>query len=114
MLSERARLAVADIIKHAEFAIEFSGGRNRVDIVKDDKTYFAIVRCLEIVSEASRRLPDSFKQDHPTIPWRQVADAGNVYRHNYDGLAPEDVIATVEDDLPSLIFAMQQALGKPR
>jgi uncharacterized protein with HEPN domain len=44
----------------------------------------AVERCIEIVSEASRRLPPSVKDRHPTIPWPKIAGIGNVLRHDYD------------------------------
>lgn len=40
--------------------------------------FYAVTRALEIVSEASRRLPDDMKARHPEIPWADVAGAGNV------------------------------------
>jgi uncharacterized protein with HEPN domain len=43
-----------------------------------------IERCLEIISEASRHLPEEFKQKYAEIPWRHVADIGNRLRHGYD------------------------------
>ena len=47
---------------------------------------YAVVRALEIVSEATRRLPDELKGRHPDIDWAAVAAAGNVYRHEYEGI----------------------------
>jgi len=41
-----------------------------------------IERCLEIISEASRHIPDDAKARHPEIPWRRVADIGNRIRHS--------------------------------
>ncbi len=49
----------------------------------DDLRPYAVVRRLEIISEASRRLPDELKQRHSSIEWREMAAAGNVYRHEY-------------------------------
>ena len=43
-----------------------------------------MVRALEIISEASRRLPGELLQRHPEIDWAAVAAAGNIYRHEYD------------------------------
>jgi uncharacterized protein with HEPN domain len=44
----------------------------------------AVERCIEIVSEASRRLPQDLKDRHPAIPWPKIAGVGNVLRHDYD------------------------------
>ena len=44
----------------------------------------AVERCIEIVSEASRRLPPDLKNRHPAIPWPNIAGIGNVLRHDYD------------------------------
>ena len=112
MHSDRVRLAMADIIRHAELAIEFLDGKSLSDMVADQRTYMAVSRCLEIVSEASRRVSDDVKQQYPHIPWRQVADAGNFYRHVYDQISPEYVLETVRRDLPVIISAMQDAVAK--
>lgn len=56
----------------------------------DERTLYAVTRCLEIISEASRRLPDDVKARYPAVPWAQIAGAGNVYRHDY-----EDVLASI-------------------
>jgi uncharacterized protein with HEPN domain len=44
----------------------------------------AVERCIEIFSEASRRLPPDLKNRHPAIPWQKIAGIGNVLRHDYD------------------------------
>jgi uncharacterized protein with HEPN domain len=44
----------------------------------------AVERCVEIVSEATRHIPDHFKSRYPEIAWRQIAGIGNVLRHAYD------------------------------
>ena len=59
-------------------------------------------RCLEIISEASRRLPEAMKSRHPSIAWRDMAGAGNVYRHDYDDVAARYVWHTLTHDLQPL------------
>jgi uncharacterized protein with HEPN domain len=41
-------------------------------------------RCIEIVSETTRHIPDELKSRYPDIPWSQIAGIGNVLRHDYD------------------------------
>jgi len=72
---------------------------------------YAVTRCLEIISEASRRLSDALKQRHPNIAWRDVAGAGNIYRHDYEDVAAQDVWNTVRVALPSLRAVVEQELG---
>jgi uncharacterized protein with HEPN domain len=68
----------------------------------DTRKRWIIERGVEIVSEASRRLPDDLKARHPEIPWPKVAGIGNVLRHNYEDVAAEVMWALVRDDLPAL------------
>jgi uncharacterized protein with HEPN domain len=72
---------------------------------------YAVTRCLEIISEASRRLPDTLKQRHPHIQWRQMAGAGNIYRHDYEDVAAKRVWDTIQAALPSLRSVMEIELG---
>ncbi|UWU69698.1 DUF86 domain-containing protein [Bradyrhizobium sp. NC92] len=64
------------------------------------RAVYAVTRCLEIISEASRRLPEELKARHPAIAWRQMAAAGNVYRDNYEDVAANLVWETVQQALP--------------
>ena len=73
---------------------------------------YAIIRSLEIISEASRRLSDELKTRHPDIPWREMAAAGNFYRHNYEDVTPRRVWKTLQQDLPPLRAIIVQELGR--
>lgn len=85
MLSESAKGALRDIACHIDLAAHFTNGLDFATFQDDQRTVYAVTRCLEIISEASRRLPDGMKARHPSITWKNMAGAGNVYRHNYEG-----------------------------
>lgn len=40
---------------------------------------YAVIRALEIISEASRRLPEDLKDKYSDIPWKQIAGSGNIF-----------------------------------
>ena len=61
-----------------------------------------VERGIEIISEASRHLPDDLKDRHPEIPWRKVAGIGNVLRHGYNHAAPDILWKLANEDLASL------------
>lgn len=67
--------------------------------VADRKTVYAVVRALEIVSEASRRLPIDIKNRHSQIDWAAIAAAGNIYRHEYEGVDEKLIWHTVRHEL---------------
>jgi len=57
---------------------------------------------LEIISEASRRLPSNLKERHREIPWEDIAGAGNIYRHEYRNVLEILIWRTVRDHLDPL------------
>ncbi|HTB03104.1 MAG TPA: HepT-like ribonuclease domain-containing protein [Bradyrhizobium sp.] len=83
------------------------------DAFRDNQLlFYAVTRALEIISEASRRLPDDLKARHPDIPWVEMAGAGNVYRHDYEDVRQRLVWGTVHNRLPALLAAIEQELAK--
>ena len=61
-----------------------------------------VERGLEIVSEASRHLPEGLKSRHPQIPWKKVAGIGNVLRHDYGDVAAPILWKLAVSDLAAL------------
>ncbi len=78
----------------------------------DDLRLYAVTRCLEIISEASRRLPEELKARQPGIEWREMAAAGNIYRHEYEDVVARRVWQTLTVSLPVLknVIAHELAL----
>lgn len=99
-----------DIREAIELAKQFISGTYD-EFAQDTKTIFAVVRCLEIISEASRRVDQGFRDRHPDLPWVQIAAAGNVYRHDYRMVRTDIVWETVQKALPPLLEAIEAELG---
>ena len=57
----------------------------------------AVERCVERMSEASRKVPDELKQAHPEFDWQGLRSIGNVFRHEYFAVSPERTWALVTD-----------------
>jgi uncharacterized protein with HEPN domain len=111
-----ARRWLVDIHHHIALAQRFAQG-STYDTFKDDLLrLYAVTRCLEIISEASRRLPSAMKARHPSIQWRDMAASGNIYRHEYEDVAARSVWDTLTRHLPPLqavVAAELAALDKP-
>ncbi len=68
----------------------------------DKRKQWLLQRGIEIISEASRRLPEDMKARHPGVPWRKVAGIGNVLRHEYERVAHDVLWHVLHEDLPTL------------
>jgi uncharacterized protein with HEPN domain len=101
-----------DIRHNIHLAQKFVREMDRAAFLTDDMAFYAVTRCLEIISEASRRPPDEMKQRHPEIPWADIAGAGNVYRHDYEDVQQARVWATVQNRPPELLAAVEQELAR--
>jgi len=102
---------LGDIHYHIVMAQKFAEGMSYDSLCNDLRTAYAVTRCLEIISEASRRLPTELKARHPTIQWRDMAAAGNIYRHEYEDVAVRGVWDTVSYHLPPLRMAIERELA---
>jgi uncharacterized protein with HEPN domain len=77
----------------------------------DWQRQWLVERGVEIISEASRHLPDDLKARNPEIPWQKVAGIGNVLRHNYESIAAPVLWKLVQADLPVLDKACRSELA---
>jgi uncharacterized protein with HEPN domain len=72
-----------DAIRRIE---RYTRDQTAATFAKNELVRDAVERCIEIISEASRRVPANLKSLHPEIPWSKVSGIGNVFRHDYDEL----------------------------
>ena len=78
----------------------------------DWQKQWLVERGVEIISEASRRLPDEIKARHPEIPWPKVAGVGNVLRHGYENISAPIMWKLAREDLPSLDRVCREELAR--
>ena len=110
--SSDPRKWLLDIRDNIRLASAFIEGAD-FDAFRDNQLlFYAVTRALEIISEASRRIPDDMKARHPNIPWVEMAGASNVYRHDYEDVRQLLVWGTVQNRLPALLAAVEQELAK--
>jgi uncharacterized protein with HEPN domain len=94
-----------DMLEAASRVRGVLGDLSLEDLDADWQRHWLIQRGLEIISEASRYLPDELKARHPEIPWQKVAGIGNVLRHGYENIVASILWKLVREDLPQLELA---------
>ncbi len=81
------------------------------DFMQDEKTVDAVVRNFEIIGEASNRIPDNFKTEHPEIEWRRIIGFRNRIIHEYFGIDYENLWRIKNENIPILSEFMEQILN---
>ncbi len=92
-------------------------GKTREDFGQDDILRLAVQRAIEIISEASRHLPDALLRQAPDIPWRSIRGMGNILRHEYHRVADDVIWNVAAGDLPALrtaLLALRASVGSTR
>ncbi|MGA3068758.1 MAG: HepT-like ribonuclease domain-containing protein [Terracidiphilus sp.] len=110
---EEARSLLGDILASVRLIGQFVDGMDLEAFRRDDKTQAAVERKMLIISEAAIRLKDEADTLCPGVPWREIRGIGNWLRHQYDRVEVETVWITIQDDLPSLMAAVERALASP-
>jgi uncharacterized protein with HEPN domain len=82
-------------------------GKSFEEFQADWEFRFVVQRAIEVISEATRRLPEELKTTRPEIHWQSVAAIGNVLRHEYHTISDRVVWNAVHQDLPPLKAAIE-------
>jgi uncharacterized protein with HEPN domain len=112
MPSKSPREPLTDIRDNIALARSFVAGLSYEAFLHNKLVFYGVTRCLEIISEASRRLPDDMKARHPEIPWTDVAGAGNIYRHDYEEVLHELIWGTVQNRLADLLSVVESEIAR--
>jgi uncharacterized protein with HEPN domain len=105
------RLRFQDILTNIEIVQKVADGKTYEEFKADILIKLAIQRGIEIISEASKHIPEELRHSQPQIPWRNIAGIGNVLRHDYEDVADEIVWNVVRLNLPPLQKAVTAMLA---
>lgn len=99
--------ALDDMLTALDGIAEATAGQSFEAFCGDWLLKHGVERGIEIISEASRAVPDDIKALRPEIPWHQVRAIGNILRHEYHGLSERILWNVVVDELPRLRLAVE-------
>ncbi len=93
---------IDDILDAMEKAEAFAAGMSYAQFEDDVRTIYAVIRALEIIGEAVKRLPAEFRERYPLIPWKDMAGMRDKIIHGYDVIDLRIVWKTVKEDIPRI------------
>jgi uncharacterized protein with HEPN domain len=100
MLKREDRLLLNDMIEHTENIFQFVRDTSYNEFINDKMKVLAVVRCFEIIGEASAMVSDETKLANPLVEWRELKDFRNRLIHHYFGIDYETVWLIIKTDLP--------------
>jgi uncharacterized protein with HEPN domain len=103
------RVYLAHILECAEKIERFTCG-GREEFLREELIQDAVIRNLEIIGEAAKRVDEEYRAAQSQIPWRGMAALRDVLIHQYEVIELERVWAVVEGDLPMIKQAIAAVL----
>lgn len=100
-----------DIAQSCEKISHFTTGFSQADLVRDEKTYDAVVRNLEIIGEAAKHISDDLRKQLPDIEWRKAAGLRDMLAHAYFGIDDDILWDVVQNKVPQLAKAINAFLN---
>lgn len=94
---------LVDILESAKIALDYVFDKDWDEFYKDVQCQDAVVRRIEIIGEAARRVSQETRDKYPQIPWREMTSMRNLVIHEYDVVDINQVWDTVQSKLPPLI-----------
>lgn len=102
MIKRSHLVRLYDMLENIDAVVEMTAGVELDVYRRDIKLRRAVERCVEIVSEASKRIPDTLKNEFADQPWPEIAAIGNLLRHDYERVDDLIMWKVATRSLPSL------------
>lgn len=101
---------LADIVNAARRIQAYLSGVDYGAFERDPMRQDAVIRQLEILGEATKRLSEDFRLEHPDVPWRGIAGMRDILIHAYDHVDVAEVWRVAVQDVPRLLATLEGLL----
>ena len=101
-MSREWKLYWQDMLESSQRIMRYTEGMDADRFRNDEKTRDAVLRNLEVIGEAARRLPAEVRVKHPAIDWRRITGFRGIIVHAYFGIDPAILWDIVSNKVPEL------------
>ena len=111
-MSRDRLMYLQDIAQCCDKVLRFTQGLTRAELVRDEKTYDAVVRNLEIIGEAAKHLPNKLRSQIPEVDWRKAAGLRDMLAHAYFGIDDDILWDVIRNKVPQLARVVNAFLNE--
>jgi len=98
---QRDKAFLHDVIASMRMVVDYVGGKSFADFARDQACVDAVVRRMEIIGEAAKRLSSPFRDQRPEVPWQKMAGIRDRLIHGYDDVDLDAVFNAVKNVIPT-------------
>ena len=91
---------VQDILTSINEIATFIEGLDQEEFLEDKKTVYAVIRSLEIIGEAAKKVPKEIRDNYPSVPWKNMCAMRDKLIHEYFGIDDEIVWIVATEEIP--------------
>jgi len=109
-MSRDYKVYLDDILEAIDKIRTYTAGMSADSFAADSKTFDAVLRNLEVIGEAVKRIPDEIRLQHQQVEWKKIAGLRDILIHQYFGIDAEIIWDVVHNKLPELERQIRDAV----
>ncbi|WP_058999960.1 HepT-like ribonuclease domain-containing protein [Leptolyngbya sp. NIES-2104] len=111
-MSRNIRLYLEDMVKSCEKILRYTNAMTFEEFLSDELRYDAVIRNLEILGEAAKKVPQDLRNRSPETEWRNIAGLRDIIAHAYFQIRDEIIWDTVQNKIQPLKIQIENLLAQ--
>ena len=106
------RVYIDDVVKSSNLIAKYIDGKSEQEFNDSEELQDAVIRRLEIIGEAIKRLPMEFREQHSEIEWKKATGLRDILIHHYDEVETKQIWFTITEIMPAFTSQIEELLAQ--